>query len=129
MDKHSLDNLAWLHDWYRVQCNGTWEHTQGLHLSSLFKPGAGANSLDQPAGWKLFIELPHAPPRAYRHPRTFVMDSVDGRWLRCSITSQRFTGESDPESLEQIIGAFRRWMEEPPEPAIPRFEPEVALRP
>jgi hypothetical protein len=40
------DNLEWLEDWYQRQCDGAWEHEQGIRLESLRQPG-----------WRLTINL------------------------------------------------------------------------
>ncbi len=33
------DILAWLQDWYRSRCDGTWEHSYGVKIDTLDNPG------------------------------------------------------------------------------------------
>ena len=93
------NHLEWLDDWYRCQCNGEWEHKEGMRLQMLDNPG-----------WLLTIRLAgtsarNAPPQRLR------METRGGGWLACSIGEECFEGSGDPRKLEQIIGVFRRWVE------------------
>lgn len=99
------NDLEWLDDWYQRQCNGEWEHSQGVRLESLGHRG----SLKNP-GWHLTINLAgtsavNAPPQQLR------LETQGGDWLACSIAGECFEGSGDPRRLEQIIGVFRRWVE------------------
>ena len=110
----AMDNLEWLHLWYRSHCNGHWEHTRGLRLHRLEEaPGAirGAQQAGtRRRGWRLAIKLSGSCPAAMR-PRSTKLKSLDGGWLHCSITSERFIGTCDSDRLEQVIGVFRRWVQ------------------
>ena len=117
----AMDNLEWLHLWYRRHCDGRWEHTRGLRLHRLeATPAAliGAQTAPTCPGWRLTIELGGSCSAATR-PRSARLKSLDGGWLHCSLTPERFTGTCDPDRLEQVLGVFRRWVEpaSAPEPA------------
>jgi hypothetical protein len=93
------NNLEWLDGWYQRQCNGEWEHTQGVRLKSLDDPG-----------WHLTINLAGTSAVNAR-PQELRLDTQSGGWLACSIAGECFEGSGDPRKLEQIIGVFRRWVE------------------
>jgi hypothetical protein len=98
----SKDNLEWLDEWYQRQCNGTWEHSQGVHLRSLDNPG-----------WHLSISLAGTSAEN-ASPQKISLDTPAGDWITCSISADRFDGSGDPRKLEQIIGVFRKWVDTPP---------------
>ena len=93
------NHLEWLDGWYQRQCNGEWEHTQGVRLKSLDDPG-----------WHLTINLAGTSAVNAR-PQQLRMETQSGGWLACSIADECFEGSGDPRKLEQIIGVFRRWVE------------------
>ncbi|MBT9331211.1 immunity 53 family protein [Paracidobacterium acidisoli] len=97
----SKDNLEWLDEWYQRQCNGTWEHRQGVQLRQLDNPG-----------WHLTINLAGTSAENSL-PRKISLNTPAGDWIACSIAAHRFEGSGDPRKLEQIIGVFRKWVEAP----------------
>ncbi|HEX4065926.1 MAG TPA: immunity 53 family protein [Acidobacteriaceae bacterium] len=98
------DNLEWLEDWYQRQCDGAWEHNQGIRLESLRMPG-----------WRLTISL-EGTSAENAAPNRLVFGTSGEEWIDCTISSERFEGAGDPRRLEQIIGVFRKWVEAPSEP-------------
>ena len=95
------NNLEWLEDWYQRQCDGAWEHNQGIHLESLHRPG-----------WRLTINLEGTSAQDAL-PNRLSLDTSGEEWIDCTISASRFEGAGDPHRLEQIIGIFRRWVEAP----------------
>jgi len=93
------DNLEWLEDWYQRQCNGAWEHRQGIRLESLRR-----------RGWRLTIPLKGTSAENAGANRLQFGTSGE-EWIDCSIADHRFEGAGDPRRLEQIIGVFRKWVE------------------
>ncbi len=94
------DNLEWLEDWYQRQCDGDWEHRQGIRLES------------QGRGWRLTISLEGTSAQNIA-PNRLNFGTNGAEWIDCSISEDRFEGAGDPHRLEQIIGVFRKWVEEP----------------
>ncbi|NGX42844.1 MAG: hypothetical protein K940chlam7_01132 [Chlamydiae bacterium] len=45
-----MDNLDWLMQWFKSQCDGDWEHEYGITLGTLDNPG-----------WRLSISLGQTP--------------------------------------------------------------------
>lgn len=95
------DNLEWLESWYQRQCDGAWEHNQGIRLESLRR-----------RGWRLVISL-EGTEAENAAPNRLNMDTSGEEWIDCRISEQRFEGAGDPRRLEQIIGVFRKWVDTP----------------
>jgi hypothetical protein len=89
--------IEFLQSWYLAQCNGEWEHVQGVTIETLDNPG-----------WMVTIDLlgtaledqPMVPLRAERAPND---------WLVCEVDHNRFRGQGDGQKLGQIILIFERW--------------------
>jgi hypothetical protein len=101
-----MDSLAWLQNWYIQQCNGDWEHQNGVSIETLDNPG-----------WMLKIQvvntpLDHKPFEALRIDRT----KTD--WVDCSVKpwikswdEHVFQAAGGPLNLEEMIQIFRNWAE------------------
>lgn len=113
--KTSIDNLEWLGNWYQEQCDGEWEHNRGVRLETL-----------DPRGWELTIHLTGTSAEN-AEPQRLSFDSTAGEWIACSISPEQFRGAGDPRRLEQIIGIFRKWVDEA-EDCEPPVEPRVRLQ-
>lgn len=96
------DILTRLQRWYLEQCNGDWEHTYGITISTVDNPG-----------WLLEVELtdtvlldkPFAPMHIQR-------ENPDD-WVICSVTEQQlFRGAGGPRNLEEIIVIFLTWADD-----------------
>ena len=93
------NDLEWLDGWYQRQCNGEWEHTQGVRLKSLDRSGL---AFDDQAGGNLGGE----------YSSSAVAPGYAERRLASMLDCRRvLRGSGDPRKLEQIIGVFRRWVE------------------
>lgn len=97
----AINNLEWLDGWYQRQCNGEWEHRQGVQLEAL-----------EQRGWQLTIQLTGTSAENAR-PQKLRLDTTTGDWIACSISPERFEGAGDLKKLEQIIGVFRQWVDTP----------------
>lgn len=95
------DNLEWLQEWYQRQCDGAWEHHQGIRLESLPRPG-----------WRLTICL-EGTTAANVLPQRLNFGTSGEEWIDCAISPEQFEGAGDARRLEQIIGVFRKWVEAP----------------
>ncbi len=96
-----MTTLARLQQWFLDQCNGDWEHEEGILLSSLDNPG-----------WSLDValdgtSLEKKPFDEYRYEKT------PADWLRCSVKDGVFRVRCSPLNLEEGIEHFLVWAEEP----------------
>jgi hypothetical protein len=89
--------LAGLEQWYLSQCNGDWEHSFGIEISTLDNPG-----------WRVVIDLrgtelensPFSEISTLKHKT---------EWMRCWIEDQKFHGAGGPLHLSAILAVFTQW--------------------
>lgn len=95
-----MDNLTWLTEWYAAQCDGDWEHQNGVRLDTLDNPG-----------WALTINLEGTPleDRPYSPREHNLMSDVS--WWTCSVKEKSFEGRCGPRDLQAILAVFRKWAE------------------
>lgn len=90
--------LTQLQEWYSKQCNGDWEHTYGISISTLDNPG-----------WSLRIDLIDT----YLFGRTFDEVHVEGdshnSWYVCKISNNVFEGSCGPNRLYDVVALFLEW--------------------
>lgn len=96
-------NLARLQDWYRAQCNGDWQHSYGIEISTLDNPG-----------WSLTIDLTdtylqHMAFKAVEQGKIANDTSDPEDWFVCKVEGQRFLAFCGPRNLEGVIGLFLEW--------------------
>jgi hypothetical protein len=91
-DPKDIDNLEWLQWYYFDLCNGDWEHTYGIKI----------NAVEE--GWTLSIDI------ADTTFEDFEYDHVDTENYHCWLESRVFKGTGDRDTLDEMIGEFRRWM-------------------
>jgi len=88
------DSLLRFQKWYSAQCNGLWEHGDGIVIETLDNPG-----------WIVKIDL-----KGTRWEKTLwkdiQFDNGSDDWVSCSKKGARFEGCGDPSKLEYILDHF-----------------------
>ena len=96
--KNPIDRLA---AWYSAQCNGEWEHQQGVEITTLDNPG-----------WRLRIDLAETELESARFD--VIEDGIaDDRpsWKRCWREGTRFHATCSQDNLTSVIESFLDWAE------------------
>ena len=88
-------DLAWLQDWYRSNCDGTWEHTNGAKIDTLDNPG-----------WRVEVDVGDSAADSHLQRQSSEYD-----WIVCRVTNGKFTGAGGTENLSEIIATLRSWVE------------------
>jgi hypothetical protein len=85
--------------WYRAQCNGDWEHDDGVQIDTRDNPGWSVRiSIRGTAvGDADFAELKE------------LIDEVG--WIHCRVVDGHFEGFGGPLELERILVVFLLWAE------------------
>lgn len=93
-----MDLLAWLQSWYNQQCNGDWEHTQGVKIDTLDNPG-----------WCVDIDLEDTE---YEYKEFTLVEDLrtEDDWVVCRVKDGKFDGAGGPLNLEEILGIFHDWI-------------------
>jgi hypothetical protein len=91
--------------WYIRQCDGEWEHHQGISIQSCDNPG-----------WWVKIELKGTALESIAFNRTAENVDAQGfqqgpRWLHCKVADGVWDGAGDETRLEQILELFLKWAE------------------
>jgi hypothetical protein len=94
-----------LQQWYTQQCDGEWEHGQGISIQTLDNPG-----------WWVKIDLKGTKLQqaSFRPIEENVNEQgfqFGERWLRCQIRNGCWEGAGDETRLPQIVNLFLDWAE------------------
>ncbi len=85
--------LNWLMHWYQSQCDGEWEHDQGISIETLDNPG-----------WSLKIDLEDTEAHGREMPPRTYGDMEQGvDWWICGTRDNHFWASGGPLQLETMI--------------------------
>ena len=97
--------LGRLMAWYKSNCNGDWEHSYGVSVSTLDNPG-----------WSLRISL--ADTVLEGEPFDSIEENrSDGDWIVCRLEDSEgksFAAYGGPGNLEEMLLTFLCWAESVP---------------
>ena len=98
-----MDIFTELQRWYESQCNGDWEHHNGITIESCDNPG-----------WWVKIDLAGTPliDKAFTPVvRGDVLGNLDPQppWLHCYVEDKKWNGSGDPSTLPEILEIFLTW--------------------
>ncbi len=88
------DLLDRLQNWYWSQCDGDWEHQEGVHIETLDNPG-----------WKVSISIRGTNMQAITMP-PFEQDVDENNWVFIKIEDGHFVGHGDPGKLKFMLSMF-----------------------
>ena len=90
--------LRRLADWYRSQCDGGWEHGQGVRIDTLDNPG-----------WSVTVNLAGTvlENRPFKTKESRYEDETD--WLRCWKEGTEFRAACGVGRLEDALVVFLDW--------------------
>ena len=86
-----------LQKWYRSQCDGEWEHQQGINIETLDNPG-----------WSVRIDLAGTALAGKKFATVKRLEDKRN-WLHCEIVGGKFEGHGGELMLEEIIRTFLSW--------------------
>jgi hypothetical protein len=90
--------LSQLQEWYFYRCDGDWEHSYGLSVSTLDNPG-----------WCLCIDLDDTELADVAFSEVTENYDDDREWLICVKHGTKFRGDGGPHQLERLIHIFLTW--------------------
>jgi hypothetical protein len=95
-----MDSLAWLQNWYTEQCDGDWEHANGVQIDTLDNPG-----------WSVNINLQDTRYNEVLNAVIVDENVGDSDWIVCRIVDGKFEGRGDSQKLLAIVQRFRSWID------------------
>lgn len=97
--KVETDLLNWLQDWYTSQCDGDWEHQNGVKIDTLDNPG-----------WKLEIDV-FETEWADKPFEAIEIERSESDWVQCALIDTKFDAAGGSRNLKEMIQIFRTWIE------------------
>lgn len=91
--------LKRLQNWYRNQCDGDWEHTYGISVSTLDNPG-----------WRVEVDLKETSleTKLFKEIRD---ERTEHDWIHAWITDSVFNLACGPQNLDEALTIFCDWAE------------------
>lgn len=93
-----LSTLKWIQEWYLQNCDGDWEHCNGINISTLDNPG-----------WMVDIDLSDTNLEE-REFQVVDIERNDCDWVYCNVSDNIFHGNGGPNNLEEILIIFQNWV-------------------
>ena len=82
-------------NWYKINCNGDWEHSYGISISTLDNPG-----------WSVRIELQDTALESLSFTSSHQSDSDEHDWHHISVKKQVFDMACGPSNLTAVLQLF-----------------------
>ncbi len=92
--------LESLSAWFAEQCDGDWEHTEGIRIETIDNPG-----------WWLEVSL-HGTELEGKKLKEVVISRSEQDWLRCHVDKTKFHGFGGPQNLRELVEIFLNWVAE-----------------
>jgi hypothetical protein len=89
--------LSALENWYARQCNGEWEHSWGVKITTLDNPG-----------WSVIIDLSDTCKQGALLNRIKI-ERTERDWIFYRVADNRFEIDCGPENLSEAITLFVEW--------------------
>ncbi|WP_339323105.1 immunity 53 family protein [Paenibacillus sp. FSL W8-0194] len=94
-----MDLLKWIEEWFANNCDGDWEHSRGIRISTLDNPG-----------WSIYINLEGTSlEEAVFQPVVIERSEID--WVHCNIQEMIFRGFGGSRNLNELLSIFKHWTE------------------
>lgn len=94
-----LPPIEWLMQWYRSQCDGDWEHQNGIRIGTLDNPG-----------WSLEVDLAETELTGRSVLGNLIERSEDD-WISVKVTDDVFHAYGGPGNLSEMIELFAAFVE------------------
>jgi hypothetical protein len=91
------DLLNRLQFWYESQCDGDWEHDEGIRISTIDNPG-----------WEVSINVAGTALEA-RPFKRIEIDRTEEDWLRAWVEDGSWNGAGGALNLCELLTAFLDW--------------------
>lgn len=88
----------WLSNWYKLNCNGDWEHTYGIRIETLDNPG-----------WLVEIDLVETSCEGMKI--SIKSEKSEDDWFDINADGEAFTAVGDPMKLQLLISHFKEFVE------------------
>jgi hypothetical protein len=93
-----MDAWDFLQNWYSNHCDGDWEHSDGVSITTLDNPG-----------WALTIDI--AKTELAGKPFSPISRNLDSQmdWIQVFIHDGKFEARGGPGNFREMLEVFRDW--------------------
>ena len=91
--------IGWVQKWYAAQCDGDWEHQNGVSIGTLDNPG-----------WSVAIDLRGTDLEATAFAEVARLEPKRA-WIACKVEGNQWKGAGGPHMLAEILATFVRWVQ------------------
>jgi hypothetical protein len=92
-----MSELEKFQDWFAARCDGDWEHSSGIKITTLDNPG-----------WSLEVRLHDTCMEG--HTLEWVkIDRSEEDWLHCWTEDGKFQARGGARNLAEMLGFFVDW--------------------
>ena len=89
------DLLTRLQNWYKINCDGDWEHSYGMSLTTLDNPG-----------WHLIMNLSDTALENLQYIKEYQNKDVENDWFQLNVKNKKLEAYCGPSNLSQILNIF-----------------------
>lgn len=93
------ENLIWLLNWFFQQCDGDWEHGNGIQIGTLDNPG-----------WYLTVCIEGTECEG-KEFKDIIIERSENDWFHCFVKNKKFEGPCGLFNLPEVLQIFREWVE------------------
>ena len=93
------DIIKWLEQWYSSQCDGDWEHENGLKIETVSNPG-----------WYISIDLNYTAMTSMNIDIGTV-EKGENDWYFYRIKDGQYQASGDPSKLAFLLSKFKELAE------------------
>lgn len=94
-----MEILEWIQDWFIQNCDGEWEHSDGIQITSIDTPG-----------WDVEIDISNTSI-ANIHVPWILNETNTQDWYGVKIGNQKFNASGDPGKLIYLLGLFKEMIQ------------------
>ena len=94
-----MDDMKWLLEWYKSQCDCDWEHANGIKIETMDNPG-----------WFFEVSINETELQDLSFDM-LKMERSGVDWYHCLVEGNFFKGYGGIFNLLEILQVFRKWAE------------------
>lgn len=89
------DYIKRIQDWYKINCNGDWEHSYGLSIETLDNPG-----------WSIKFDLKDTSLESLEFSQEFQNPNNRFDWFHIKTSEKSLNISCGPENLDKVFSIF-----------------------
>ena len=89
------DTIERIQDWYKINCDGDWEHYYGYQIETLDNPG-----------WSIKIDLSDTSLENLEFKRDFQNANNEYDWFNIQTKNKKLNIYCGPENMKQVLDIF-----------------------